>query len=731
MRRCLLSTFVSSLLFTTIHSVHAQEAAEEEDLYLLYGDDEMISIATGVSQPIAVAPSTASVITADDIKAMGATTLDQVLERVPGVHVAPSQQNPLNNFIFRGIKTTFTPQVLILLNGHRISADVYTGSLIDGSVTSIENISRIEIIRGPGSAVYGADAFSGVVNIITKSADELNGTHAGARTGSFDLINAWGQYGGEINKNWKIATSLEYASRSADESRIVNSDLQSVLDLPPAEGGFGTSASLAPSYLDDRYEAVTYNLHMDSENWKVGFDGSVQRDNGSVAGIAQVLDHEGSADIEQHLFTLEYENNNFSENWEFSSGFSYQVVESQNQLNIFPAGTVLLIGDDGNAFSIPSNALCPTVPGLGQACIVSFPDGYIGHPGRKTTSSQLDFTFLYDAFEDHTLRVNVGAKNEKLEANESKNFGFGVINGTQPVVDGVLTNVTGVENSVYVSDEDRQIGFLSFQDIWQLAPDWSLTAGVRYDNYSDFGSTTNPRLAFVWSPTINVVTKLLYGTAFRAPSFSELYSQNNPVALGTESLNPEEIETYEFAVSYFPFQAITLGLNIYSYETDGMVDFVDDGSGTNTNVAANSKDLEGEGFELEIDWAINSNLRLISNYANQSTKNKSTGIQESFIPEQQLYADLRWNVTQQWLVSSQVNWIADRKRVEGDLREDISDYTLLDLSLRYKSNDNWEAAISSKNLLDNDALEPSNGDIPDDYPLNERSINFELRYHMK
>ena len=731
MKRRLLNVFISSLLLTSTYSVQAQEMTEEEDLYLLYGDDEMISIATGFSQPISKAPSTASVITAEDIKAMGATTLDQVLERVPGVHVSPSLQNGSNNFVFRGIKTTFTPQVLILMNGHRISADVMSGSLIDASITSIENISRIEIIRGPGSAVYGADAFSGVVNIITKSADELNGVHAGARVGSFDFVNAWGQYGGKINGDWSIATSLEYAKKSADESRVISFDSQSALDLPPAQGGFGTSASLAPGFLDDRYESLIYNLHVNNANWKIGLDGSVQQDNGVVAGVAQALDHDGSADTDQHLFTLEYENNNFSDHWAFSSGFSYQVIDAQYQLNIFPAGTVLLIGDDGNAFSVPANSSCPVITGLGPACIVSFPDGFIGNPGRKSTSTQLDFTFLYEGLNDHVFRFNFGGKSEKLEANETKNFGVGVINGTQPVVDGTLTDVTGIDNSIYISDEDRNISFVSVQDIWQLAPDWSLTAGVRYDDYSDFGSTTNPRLALVWNPTINLVTKLLYGTAFRAPSFSELYSQNNPVAVGNSSLDPEEIETYEFSMTYFPIESLTLGLNIYSYETDGMVDFIDDGTSTNTNIAANTKNLEGEGFEIELDWTINSNWQLVSNYANQKTENKTTGLQEAYIPKQQLYMDLRWNVTHQWLVSSQANWVSDRERVQSDTRENISDYTLVDLSIRYKREENWESAVSIKNLFDKNAFEPSNGTIPDDYPLSERNINFELRYYIQ
>ena len=78
----------------------------------------------------------------------------------------------------------------------------------------------------------------------------------------------------------------------------------------------------------------------------------------------------------------------------------------------------------------------------------------------------------------------------------------------------------------------RDSSYIYIQDIWQLSNDWELTAGVRSDHYSDFGSTTNPRFALVWANTYRLTTKLFYGEAFRAPSFAETKEVNNPVALG-------------------------------------------------------------------------------------------------------------------------------------------------------------------------------------------------------
>ncbi len=78
----------------------------------------------------------------------------------------------------------------------------------------------------------------------------------------------------------------------------------------------------------------------------------------------------------------------------------------------------------------------------------------------------------------------------------------------------------------------------------------NLTAGVRHDQYDDFGGTTNPRFGLVWNFLKNGDLKLLYGQAFRAPNFLELYNQNNPAAEGNPNLDPERIKTYEISLGY-------------------------------------------------------------------------------------------------------------------------------------------------------------------------------------
>ncbi|RDH85668.1 MAG: TonB-dependent receptor [endosymbiont of Galathealinum brachiosum] len=723
MKRRLLTASISSLLLTTALSISAQTESEEDDLYLLYGDDEMISIATGFSQPISKAPSTATVITAEDIKAMGALTLEEALESVPGLHYSLSTLTSLGQYNIRGIKTSITPQVLIMMNGYRISSDLLSGVFSESSKINIKNISRIEVIRGPGSAIYGADAFSGVINIVTKNANELNGFNTGVRAGSNDTKNVWAQYGGGFDNGWSLAINVEHAQQGKDDSQFITSDFQSNLDPIPF---LATSASLAPGSLDYRYESTTYNIHLDNDNWKIGLDGWVQRDVGQGAGVALALDSNGYGEFDQYLFSVEYNNKDLVEDWEFTSKLSYQSVDTQYNFDIFPSGASLLIGADGNAFSAP-NAACPVDPVFGQMCVVQFPDGFLGNPGRKSTIPQLDLIAFYDGLAKHNFRFNVGAKQEELVANESKNFGPGIIDGLTPVIDGTLTDVTGDQSSIYTSDDKRTIKYFSMQDVWSIAADWTFTAGIRYDDYSDFGGTTNPRLALVWNTYDNLTSKLLFGSAFRAPAFSELNNKNNPVAIGNSDLNPETIDTTELAFSYQPLSGLHTNLNIYHFTTKDMISYTGPG-----NIAENANSLEGKGFELDADWKINKQWRLLGNFAYQSTKDDVTDVQGAFTPQRQLYVDLRWKFLSDWELSSQLNWVGDRERELTDVRESIDDYTLVNLTLRRRNiADNIEAAITINNVFDEDASEPtSENTISDDFPLNEQRIYFELSYHI-
>jgi outer membrane receptor for ferrienterochelin and colicin len=170
MKLSILSAVIFVLAMPSFCLAADEQMSEEDYLAQVYGDKAIVSIATGSAQPLQRAPSTATVITAEDIAAMGAKDLDEVMETVPGVHVSRSAVFYVPIYAFRGIGSNNTnPQVLMLQNGIPINS-IYRGDKGQSwGGLPLDNVARIEIIRGPGSALYGADAYSGVVNIITKN----------------------------------------------------------------------------------------------------------------------------------------------------------------------------------------------------------------------------------------------------------------------------------------------------------------------------------------------------------------------------------------------------------------------------------------------------------------------------------------------------------------------------------------------------------------------------------
>ena len=674
-------------------------SSEEGDLATIYGDSDFVSIATGRSQPIARAPAVASVITAKQIKDMGATDLDQILETVPGLHVANFYQtyNPI--YTIRGIYSDTNPQVLLLINGIAIT-NLYQGnrSQIWGGMP-VAAISRIEIIRGPGSALYGADAYAGVINIITKSAEDIDGTELGARTGSFNSKDIWLLHGGNY-AGVDIAFSIEYGTTDG-QKQLIESDAQSNLDaLFAGSPYFAPPVSLAPDsvnlgkkYLEGRFDAAWNDWRL-----RLGYQGRYDVQTG--AGIAQALDPVGknessrlNADISYHLKNIK--------NWDTNFQLSFFDTSALSDLTLFPPG----------------------------AFAGAFPIGVIGNPDAYERHTRLSISSFYTGWQKHRVRIGTGINYGDLyKVHETKNFS--IAPGGVPIP---LTGVVDVSNTgAFLRPIDRTDSYLFAQDEWSVANDWALTGGVRYDKYSDFGATVNPRAALVWQTAYNLTSKLLYGRAFRAPSFAELYNINNPVALGNPNLKPETIDTLELAFGYQPTDKVRTSLNLFHYRMHDIIRFLQDPKPATTKTAQNAGDQKGYGLEWEINWSLSRTLKLNANYALQRSEDQTTHTDAGNAPHHEIYGNVDWQFERNWSLSPQLTWVGERQRVFGDTREPLKGYTLVDLTLRHTLfMTNFELAASIRNLLDADAREPSPspGQIPNDLPLAGRNFYIELRYH--
>jgi outer membrane receptor protein involved in Fe transport len=690
------------LIYCCVDAI-AQDAQREDEKALLqiYGDEEMLSIATGNKQPIAKAPAVATVITAEDIKAMGATDIDEVLESVPGLHVArnPAGYNPV--YTIRGIYSGQNPQVLVLINGIPIT-NLFLGNRNDiwGGMP-VQSVARIEVIRGPGSAIYGADAFAGVINIVTKTKEDINGTEIGGRAGSFDTYDGWALHG-DTWGGFEVAAMIEYHNTNG-QRQIIGSDAQTFYD-----GVYGTRASLAPGPVNLQRDNLDAHLDVSRGNWRLRGGLQHRSDFGTGAGVAQALDPHGRFASDRWNADLTYHNPELTENWDVTAQLSYFDTSVTVQRN------VLLY---------PPNAFGGT-----------FPEGVIGNPEVFERHARANISGFYSGFDQHLLRIGMGFNyNSIYDVQEIKNYALQP--GRPPVPLQALTNVSDT-SAIFLTPGNREDYFAFLQDEWNFAKDWELTAGVRYDHYSDFGNTVNPRFALVWETRHNLTTKLLYGRAFRAPSWAETRNINNPVSLGNPSLRPETINTIELAFDYRPVDKLRLGLNLFNYWWSDIIRFVPD-PGATTITARNTGQQTGRGLELEADWHLTPALSLMGNYSFQHSIDESTNHDSGYAPRHKVYARVDWEFLPDWHLNPQIDWVIDRQRPAGDNRSDIGDYAWADLTLRRKHLlDHWEVAFSVRNLFNSDAREPSPAGtpgnpalIPNDLPLPGRYFYGEVRFN--
>lgn len=721
-------TTLTLLLVTTSATAFA---APPDNQFLDLGLEDLanveISAATGTAKPLRLAPSVASVITAADIKAMGAKTVAEALEFVPGVHVSKSFNRLSDVFVIRGVTSLFNSQVLFLLNGKPIK-DIQTQSRPINFNMPAANISRIEVIRGPGSAVHGADAFAGVINIITKAPDEIDGTIIDGRLGSFGSKDTWLQTSGNL-KGWNSALSFEYMSSDGDPKRKIDTDAQREvfdnINLSLSQ----PRASITPGALNTKYDIYNTTLTTTKDNWNIWFNSYNMR-SGVGAGVAAALDNVGKQETDMYNLSVDYADKKFSDHVELVTNFYYSKLNYDVYYQLLPPGGIYPVGADGNLFTA-GHSSC-----LSTGCLARFPNGVIGNPGADIGTYSLEVAFNYRRFQNHLIRLAFGGSHSAMDAREKKNFGPGVIDGknlTTPLdsISGTLTDVTGT-SGIYIPNKTRSLAYMSLQDEWGFAPNWELTGGIRYDKYSDFGDTLNPRLALVWATNYNLTTKMLYGRAFRAPSFGELYYINNPSAAGDPNIKPETIDMYELAFDYRPTLDLNTVFNTYSYRVDGLIDLI-------SGQAKNAHNIAGYGFEADIAYKVSNKIKLLANYAWQHAENADTKEQIANTPGQKAAVALRIQVAQACSFNTQANRVADRKRAQGDLRKNIADYTTVDFIASCVDAKNlFGVKLALRNAFDNGAREPSPYNpmlgaaiIPNDYPLEGRNAYVEMSYKFR
>src|SRR5579864_3200598 len=182
------------------------------------------------------------VITQEDIRRSGATSIPDALRMVPGVNVA--QINGSTWAISaRGFNQQFSNKLLVMMDGRVVYTSTFAGVFWDTVLDfPLEDIARIEVIRGPGGTVWGANAVDGVINILTKKASETRGGMVVAEGGNIDQEGGMVQYGGEVKQGTDYRVYAKYFNRA----NLLDLDGQNGADgWHQLRGGFRMDSALS------------------------------------------------------------------------------------------------------------------------------------------------------------------------------------------------------------------------------------------------------------------------------------------------------------------------------------------------------------------------------------------------------------------------------------------------------------------------------------------------------
>ncbi|MDO9042887.1 MAG: TonB-dependent receptor [Desulfocapsaceae bacterium] len=606
-----------------------------------------ITGATLTEKSLKNVPAAVTVFTHAEISRLGMDYLHELLNLVPGYQSQRySDMSTGFNYSSRGRRQgANSREVLLLLDGRPMN-DPRTGGPISGTRIPLGQIDRVEIIRGPGSAIYGSNAFTGVINIITVKNENQATISTGTdnhQEGELHLSHQSGDWHSRLYAHGAYDGGQDYTVHDTfSASSITTSDPYRGGDIDLAIGHNNTLLSLYHSQIntDDFYTI---------ELLSNGFNAARSQDT---------------------LLTLE-------QSWNWHKDLATHLLlghrETSIMLNnqITPAGALALISDP------PSS------------------DPLLTESSLKSKAQYLQLNNDWTLDKSNSIQCGLEWRNEdETEARAYNNFDLAELTA---LMNGELaTPVSYYGNFDHFtqigSEEDRDVLGLYAQyqrPLWQQA---ELTMGARYDKYSDINGILSPRLAVVQQLTATHTLKLLYGEAFRAPTQAETGLLNNPLQVGNPDLDHETIQTWDLI---WMAQWQKMGLNLGWFHNRINNPIAQQIVNTiNTYVNLDEKETS-QGLEME------ANLQVSPQWLLRATVTRLTELPDSALREADTLGSLMINYEKNaWNFNLVGIYHSEREMLSGNSPLILNEYWLLNSKLRYRYNKNWQFFVQAKNLLD-------------------------------
>jgi iron complex outermembrane receptor protein len=521
---------------------------------------ELVRAASGYDQKPADAPSSVTIVTGEEIRKYGHRTLADVLRSIRGFQVTYDR-----NYSYVGLRGfgrlgDYNTRVLLLIDGHRINDTVF-----DDAGIGTEGILDVDLIQR--------------VEIIRGPSSSLYGTNA-----FLAVINVVTKHGRDL-KGLHVAfspASFSTAAGSVTYGQAFSNGIEVVasgmayhsggqdlyypeFDTPATNHGVAAGADF------DRAKRLFGNITYKDLSVEAAF---VTRDKGiPTASFDTVFGDSRTQTVDARAYA----------NVKYGANLSPQIQlvarGSYDQSNYH--GTYVY--NDSAADAGDSRPIVSTESASGRW-------------------GGAEVQLLTRSLAHHRL-----------------------IGGAEVRYNGQQDQMVSNETAVHLDDRrSSSLWAIYGQEELTVSPSVKINAGLRYDHYSTFGGTANPRLALLYNPSEETSVKLLYGRAFRAPNAYELFYRDGYSTKASLVLKPETIQTIELAAERQVIPSVRLKVSLYDYKIDNLISLqVDPADGM--LVYGNNQWAKARGAEMALTGSWVSGLRGSVNYAYQHETDMLSG----------------------------------------------------------------------------------------------------------
>ncbi|MBF0226891.1 MAG: TonB-dependent receptor [Desulfobacterales bacterium] len=674
---------IKAIFFIAVFVIYSSGAFSQdidkkiEDEFKWLQEETVIftEIATKTKMDSDLVPGMVTVLTGETLEKKGYRTVIEAMNLVPGF------MRGAGSVVVRGIGEVYASgKVKMLLNGVPMN-DTLSGTCSPLYNIPIQQVEKIEIIRGPGSAIYGKWAYSAVINVVTKQ----DGNRVFIQYGSFDTFSAGGLVSySQPEKDFKISLNISHWNRN-------RSGLISGPDI--LYGSPNESISIAPGPVDDSVDSTNGIFQVSYKDVSLSgqYISTTAGDSFGFIGALPPLDDEDRREIDT-FSTIKLK-------WS-------PKLTSSIDMN-FNVGLKKSIYDESNAYLYP--------PGFSIPDVIVYENGMIGGPYYEEGGIDSGMELHFKGWKNHKIMAGWEYEHVKImDVWSRRNYELSGMPLSSP------QRFTGEGNWID-ENKSRDIFAIFMQDQFEVTETLTFTTGLRYDYYDDTSDRLSPRIAVVFHPFEKHIFKAQYAESFRPPAFLEMYAKNNPVVSGNTDMAPEVIKTTELGY-IFKAQPVSAKLTIFYSYLDNLI--TQDGF-----QYLNSGGAILKGAETEMEWQISNSLMLYGNLSYVKTKDKDTDTEIRGSSNWIGNIGLTYEPVEDYLLSVQYFYCGDRNRDAADIRPDVDKYHMVNIAATSENLflEGLTLRMGIKNLFDEDIRYPS-FDYIEDYPTSGYEIWGQISY---